>query len=253
MYGHTFNHSAQRLTVFQVSSYGLGMSSPKVIQKLWDGLNSDDPSTRTVYQLLYNNSWHSSIVVSLGALLGGIAIIYVVQHSRPVKVQSLFFAVLGIILFVAGGTFKPFLIPGSSSGGSDDHWALVIFYFFCNFFFNLGANSTTFIVSGICQPLSFYCLTDVTMQIPAKQFSTRYRCTCYGLSAASGKFGSVIVKLAVGLSGATNLGSTSLGYWLLGYDPLPHPYDLSHMNTNRMLQVRRANDRGLHCDTAGRA
>ena len=130
MYGHTFNHSAQGLTVFQVSFYGLDMSLPKVIQKLWDGLNSDDQSTRTIYQLLYDNSWHLSIVVSLGALLGGIAMIYVVQNSRSVKVQSLFFAVLGIILFVAGGTFKPFIIPGSSSRGSDDYWALVIFYFF---------------------------------------------------------------------------------------------------------------------------
>ena len=119
------------------------MSSPKVIQKLWDGLNEGD---RTVYELLFENSWHSSIVVSLGALLGGVAMIYVVQHSRPVKAQSFFFVVLGVFLIVTGATFKPFLDP--KKGGAGDHWILVIFYFMCNFFFNLGANATTFIVSS---------------------------------------------------------------------------------------------------------
>ena len=119
------------------------MSSPKVIQKLWDGLQGDP---RTVYQLLFENSWHSSIVVSLGALFGGVAMIYVVQHSRPVKAQSLFFIILGVFLIVTGATFKPFL-----TGGAELHWVLVIFYFLCNFFFNLGANATTFIVSlGLC-------------------------------------------------------------------------------------------------------
>ena len=137
----------QLLTGIQVSFYGLGMSSPKVIQKLWDGLYTDTSATRTVYQLLSENSWHSSIVVSLGALFGGVVMIYVVQHSRLVKVQSLFFMVLGVFLFVTGGTFKPFLVPEPGSGSAGDHWALVIFYFLCNFFFNLGANATTFIVS----------------------------------------------------------------------------------------------------------
>ena len=121
------------------------MSSPKVIQKLWDGLpvNGDN---KTVYQLLSENSWHSSIVVSLGALFGGVAMIYVVQHSRPVKAQSFFFVVLGVFLIVTGATFRPFL-----TGGAELHWVLVIFYLLCNFFFNLGANATTFIVSlGLC-------------------------------------------------------------------------------------------------------
>ena len=121
------------------------MSSPKVIQKLWDGLNGDEPEKKTVFQLLFQNSWHSSIVVSLGALLGGVAMIYVVQHSRPVKAQSFFFVILGAFLILTGATFKPFLENGNGDEGI--HWALVIFYFLCNFFFNLGANATTFIVS----------------------------------------------------------------------------------------------------------
>ena len=206
------------LTGEQISFYGLGMSSPKVIQKLWDGLLEDSSDGRTVYQLLSENSWHSSIVVSLGALLGGLAMIYVVQHSRPVKAQSLFFIVLGVFLIITGATFKPFLKPEKGSSDEGLHWALVIFYFLCNFFFNLGANATTFIVSHHLLPTTSprNRVPLIIRQIPAEQFPTEYRCTCNGLSAASGKLGSVIVQLAVGLSGATNLSTTSLGYWLLG-------------------------------------
>lgn len=34
-------------------------------------------------------------------------------------------------------------------------------------------------------------------QIPAESFPTRYRCTLYGLSAASGKLGSVLGQIVV--------------------------------------------------------
>ena len=88
------------------------------------------------------NAWHPLIVVSLPALLGGLAIIYVIQHSRPVKVQSLFFVVMAVLLFVVGITFKPLLKTGQG------HWGLVALYMFCQFFFNLGTNAITFIVSS---------------------------------------------------------------------------------------------------------
>lgn len=128
------------------------------IQKLWD----DDstamssmltpsaatcPATPTgtgptVYSTLKGNAWHPMVVVSLPALLGGLAMIYVIQHSRPVKVQSLFFGVLAIFVFVVGGLFQVLF----NNGQGNQHWGLVALYFFCQFFFNMGLNATTFIV-----------------------------------------------------------------------------------------------------------
>ena len=130
--------------LLDISFYGLGMSSPTIIMELWNGHGNcpDIGSNQSVFALLYGNAWHSSIVVSLGALIGGVLMIYVVRHSRPVKVQSLFFVVLGIFLLIVGGTFQPFLNAKSTG----DHWALVAFYFCCQIFFNLGPNATTFIV-----------------------------------------------------------------------------------------------------------
>jgi len=46
------------------------------------------------------------------------------------------------------------------------------------FFFNFGPNATTFIVPGEC-------------------FPTRYRSTSHGISAASGKLGSIIAQAAI--------------------------------------------------------
>ena len=71
--------------------------------------------------------------------------IYVIQHSRPVKVQSLFFGVLAILFFVVGGLFQVLF----NNGQGNQHWGLVALYFFCQFFFNMGPNATTFIE---CQP-----------------------------------------------------------------------------------------------------
>lgn len=35
------------------------------------------------------------------------------------------------------------------------------------------------------------------LQIPAEAFPTRYRCTCHGISAASGKLGSVLGQIVI--------------------------------------------------------
>ncbi len=115
------------------------MSSPNIIQELWNGPGPGN--TGHVWDQLWGNAWHSAIIVSLGALIGGALMIYVVHRHRPVKAQSLFFVVLGCFLFIVAGTFNYFLLDDTSA-----HWALVIFYFCCQLFFNLGANATTFIV-----------------------------------------------------------------------------------------------------------
>ncbi len=172
------------------------MSSPNIIQELWNVPNPE--ATGRVYDQLWGNAWHSAIIVSLGALIGGALMIYVVHRDRPVKAQGLFFAILGIFLFIVGGTFNYFLLKDISA-----HWALVVFYFCCQLFFNLGPNATTFIVR-VSINLPTHVSIDDHEQIPSEQFPTQYRCTCIGLSAASGKLGSVIVQIALGLTHVTD-------------------------------------------------
>lgn len=56
------------------------------------------------------------------------------------------------------------------------YWGVTFaFYVICQIMFNFGPNTLTFI-------------------IPAEIFPTRYRCSFHGLSAASGKLGSVVIQ-----------------------------------------------------------
>ena len=141
------------------SFYGLGMSSASTIQEIWN-VCADDPwpdrlnnraiegTKPTVYELLLGNAWHSTVVVSVGALLGGLALIYLIQRLRPKHIQIIFFAVLGLLLILVGALFKPLIGTGCSPLLHPSyHWGVVVLYVFCQVFFNLGANATTFIVS----------------------------------------------------------------------------------------------------------
>jgi MFS transporter, PHS family, inorganic phosphate transporter len=56
---------------------------------------------------------------------------------------------------------------------------LIVLFCLCNFISNVGPNTTTFVV-------------------PGEVFPTRYRSTAYGISAASGKIGSIISQALFG-------------------------------------------------------
>lgn len=70
-----------------------------------------------------------------------------------------------------------FCVFGFAYNKVSDHGLLAL-YVLCQFFFNFGPNSTTFIVPGEC-------------------FPTRYRSTSHGFSAASGKIGAIIAQAAI--------------------------------------------------------
>ena len=135
--------------------HGFGFSSSGTIQQLWDDdstamSSTITPSTATcpaiptgtgptVYSILKGIAWHLMLVVSLPALLGGLAMMYVIQHSQPVKFQSLFFSVMAILFFFVGRLLQAFFDNGQGSR----HWALVALYILCQFLFNMGPHATT--------------------------------------------------------------------------------------------------------------
>ena len=41
-------------------------------------------------------------------------------------------------------------------------------------------------------------ITSDILQVPAELFPTRFRCTCHGISAASGKLGSILAQCFLG-------------------------------------------------------
>ena len=150
-----------------VAVYGLGLSSPKIVNHIWE---ADPDKKQSVYESLSGNSKHTLVMVSIGTVVGGLLMIKLVKYVSPKVIQFWGFVVL-FVLFIATGSAWTTLLDNSRSG-------LIILYVLSHIAFNLGPNVTTFI-------------------IPAEIFPTRYRCTCHGIAAASGKLGSWVVQIFI--------------------------------------------------------
>jgi MFS transporter, PHS family, inorganic phosphate transporter len=154
---------------FDFAFYVMGPDSYQVVQEVFNGPNNKD-----VYSTLIIQSWHSLIIVSLGSILGGISMIYLIGRFSPRTIQLVGFLIV-FVLFIVVGLVLHFLSAPSRT-------PLVVFlYVISMVFFQIGPNFTTYI-------------------IPAELFPTQLRCTGVGISAAAGKTAAVIVQIFASLS-----------------------------------------------------
>lgn len=136
--------------------YGLGLSSPEIVRHIWknpaeDGTGS--ASAPSVFESLRDNSLHTLIMVSIGAVIGGAAMIKIIRYASPKVIQFWGFLVLFLLFIVTGSAWTK-LLDVSRSG-------LIVLYVLSQIAFNLGPNVTTFIVSAISQhktTISMKCL-----------------------------------------------------------------------------------------------
>lgn len=147
--------------VLDVAFYGLGLNSSTVLTSIGFAGGSN------VYQLLYNLGAGNAILTCAGAIPGYWVSVATIDTVGRKPVQLLGFIALTVLFMVWGFDF--FNISPN---------AIFAIYVLAQFFFNFGPNTTTFIVPGEC-------------------FPTRYRSTSHGISAASGKIGSIIAQAAI--------------------------------------------------------
>lgn len=103
---------------------------------------------------------------------------------KPIQLMG--FSVLTILFLILGKfmAFESIFRALTSDTGfgynklTSHPWVFFIFYCIAGFFENFGPNVTTFV-------------------IPGEIFPTRYRSTSHGISAASGKLGSIIAQIIV--------------------------------------------------------
>jgi PHS family inorganic phosphate transporter-like MFS transporter len=160
--------------------FGLGLSSPKAVSKIWyNGTNSSSTIPPTwdvtysdssepdavIYNILRTSAWHSLVVDSVGSMIGSIALVVAIDHFNRKRLQWRMFIVLGFLFIITGATYR------------------------------IGNNGVTITLYILCQMCFYFGPNGLTFMIPAELFPTKYRTTCHGLSAASGKFGSVIVQV----------------------------------------------------------
>lgn len=141
---------------------GLGLNNTIILNQIGYAHSTN------VYEVFFNQAVGNLIIVCAGAIPGYWITVATVDTIGRKPIQIVGFILLTIIFCVIGFAYH------SLSGK-----ALLALYVLAQFFFNFGPNATTFIVPGECYP-------------------TRYRSSAHGISAASGKVGSIIAQVLIG-------------------------------------------------------
>lgn len=102
----------------------------------------------------------------LGFVPGYYATIFTVEYLGRKWIQIQGFLLAALFLGIMAGAFNTLSTP-----------AFIVCFALLQFFFNFGANATTYLY-------------------PAEVFPTKYRATAHGVSAACGKAGAIISALA---------------------------------------------------------
>ncbi|KAI1209915.1 phosphate permease [Annulohypoxylon truncatum] len=146
-----------------VAFYGLSLNNATILNVI--GYSTS--GAKSTYEVLYNTAIGNLIIVLAGAVPGYWVSVATLDTLGRKTIQMGGFIILTILFIVMGFAYNHI----SSNG-------LLAIYVIAQFFFNFGPNMTTFIV-------------------PGEVFPTRYRSTSHGISAASGKIGSIIGQGAI--------------------------------------------------------
>ncbi|KAF2166336.1 hypothetical protein M409DRAFT_23528 [Zasmidium cellare ATCC 36951] len=177
-YGKVLLGTASSWFLLDVAFYGVSLNNSTILQAIGYGTG------KTAYETLYNIAVGNIILVCAGAIPGYWVTVALVDTVGRKPIQLMGFTILTILFCIMGFAYHQI----GESG-------LLACYVLANFFFNFGPNSTTFIVPGEC-------------------FPTRYRSTCHGISAASGKVGSIIAQAGIAPLRTRGATKTDKSPWL---------------------------------------
>ncbi|KAK3385858.1 major facilitator superfamily domain-containing protein [Podospora didyma] len=206
--------------IMDVAWYGLSMESPSALSTLWhdpsrpipttaalspaSGLESlieacpdsddwqTDPGRPSIYRVLENNAVRSLLVVSIGSILGNLALVFVIDRFRRRWILMTSFVMLAFLFALTGGTLL------GTVERQQPHLVTTVFFGIMHFFFTIGPKT-------------------VILVLAVELFPTVYRGTFYGVSACVGKFGAILIR---GIIAQTKNGEHELAKRLLGFVPL---------------------------------
>ncbi|KAG0172360.1 hypothetical protein DFQ28_003871 [Apophysomyces sp. BC1034] len=149
-----------------VAWYGLGLNNSIILQKIGFAGGSDP------YDAVFRVCVGNIIINLLGSVPGYWITVFTIDRLGRKPIQIMGFTMLTIFFIVLGFGYDA-IVNASTV-------LFIVLYTLAQIFFNFGPNTTTFIVPGEC-------------------FPTRYRSTAHGISAASGKLGSIVAQVGFGL------------------------------------------------------
>ena len=170
--------------------YGINISNPQFLAKTWGTLNlskgshpiwmTNDAPDANLYDSFMDTSIQALVILNIGSFTGGLALILFANRLNRVTLQKYGFLFLAALFIALGTTFVTTRRTGAFA---------IALYVVGQFAFNFGPNATTYI-------------------LPAELFPTRYRASCHGISAATGKLGALLVQI---FSAYYKFGSSSPG------------------------------------------
>ncbi|EIN12160.1 MFS general substrate transporter [Punctularia strigosozonata HHB-11173 SS5] len=147
--------------LLDIAFYGINLNQNVVLQQI--GFAG---KTGTPWHKLFKIATGNLIVTALGFVPGYYFTVFFVEKLGRKKIQLGGFLLEAFFLAILAGKFHTL---GTAS--------FVVLFAFLQFFFNFGANATTYMY-------------------PAEVFPTKFRAFAHGMSAASGKAGAIISALA---------------------------------------------------------
>ncbi|KZT59376.1 MFS general substrate transporter [Calocera cornea HHB12733] len=160
--------------LLDIAFYGINLNSNIILAAMGFG-----GSTGTAYNRLFQVATGNLIVTALGFVPGYWFSIVTIEYLGRKPIQLMGFTMTALMLALLAGLFNRL-----------DHGGFIALFTFLQFFFNFGANTTTFIY-------------------PIEVFPTKYRATAHGISAACGKCGAIAASFGfnslVGPIGTANV------------------------------------------------
>ncbi|KAG8981551.1 hypothetical protein FRB90_007166 [Tulasnella sp. 427] len=147
--------------LLDIAFYGINLNQNVVLQQI----GFDGKTGSTAWEKLYRLAVGNIIITALGFVPGYYATILTVEWLGRKKIQLMGFLMEALFLAILAGRFHHLSKP-----------AFIVCFALLQFFFNFGANSTTYIY-------------------PAEVFPTRFKAFAHGMSAACGKAGAIISAL----------------------------------------------------------
>lgn len=163
-----------------IATFAVNLSNAQTLSKLWSGgdvsvkdpkiWNSDisDPNP-SIFSILISNAVHLLINVCISEITASVLLILIISRINRRLMLWVMFLITGLLMVLVGVTLLK--TTGKPTWGVN-----IGLYALFSFTDQFGGSPLTFM-------------------IPAELFPTRYRATCHGISAASGKFGAVLASI----------------------------------------------------------
>ncbi|CAF1493146.1 unnamed protein product [Didymodactylos carnosus] len=146
--------------LLDIAFYGLTLNQSMVLDVVVNKIK------KSPYETTWDQVKGNLIIAFLGSVPGYWFTVFLVEKMGRIKIQLMGFGLLTIIFITLSVAYHQITSRPA---------LFLIIYGAGQFFFNFGPNATTFI-------------------LPAEVFPTRWRSTCHGLAAASGKLGAIIAS-----------------------------------------------------------